>query len=176
MVAELQVSAYAHRSGVPTPRPLAVRTERALGPLVGGYFVGELVPGAMDLLALCKEVCGGRPAPRRAIVASVGAAIARMHETGIEHADLNLRNILVRRPFDEPHALVIDFDRARLRGRLSPARRMRNLKRLDRSLRKWGVSRAAVRVLDRVRLLRAYAAECAGTPVDWRAWMRAGRD
>jgi tRNA A-37 threonylcarbamoyl transferase component Bud32 len=175
MVSELRVSAYAHRAGVPVPRPLAVRVEHVCGPLVRAYFVGELLTGALDLLAVCEAFEAGRHVPRRAVARSVGRAVARMHEAGIEHADLNLRNILVRRPFDEPAAHVIDFDCARVRGRLSTAQRAANLKRLDRSVRKRALSRATVGLLDRVCLLRSYAWECADPGPDWRALLRSVR-
>jgi 3-deoxy-D-manno-octulosonic acid kinase len=62
---------------------------------------------------------------------SVGAAIARLHAAGADHADLNAHNIL----FDGGEAVtVIDFDRGRLRA--PGAWRLRNLKRLHRSLLK----------------------------------------
>jgi len=86
----------------------------------------------------------------------VAATIADMHDAGIVHADLNLKNLLVRDAFDEPEAFVIDFDRARLAGRLGLGERMRNLLRLDRSVLKWAASRRAVSPLDRLRVLCIY--------------------
>lgn len=62
---------------------------------------------------------------------SVGAAVARLHRHGVDHADLNAHNILL----DTSGVVsVIDFDRGRLR---SPgAWTSRNLARLERSLQK----------------------------------------
>ena len=62
---------------------------------------------------------------------AVGAAVARLHRHGVDHADLNAHNILL----DTLGIVsVIDFDRGRLRA--PGAWTMRNLARLERSLQK----------------------------------------
>jgi 3-deoxy-D-manno-octulosonic acid kinase len=66
----------------------------------------------------------------------VGAAVARLHRAGVDHADLNAHNILLGPP---GVVSVIDFDRGRLRAP-EGAWRTRNLRRLRRSLVK--ISRA----------------------------------
>ena len=56
-----------------------------------------------------------------------------MHDEGVEHLDLNLGNLLLRRG-DVPQAFVVDLDRARLHDRpLEFALRQRGLRRLERS-------------------------------------------
>jgi tRNA A-37 threonylcarbamoyl transferase component Bud32 len=60
-----------------------------------------------------------------------------MHLHGVYHADLNLKNILVRRENMEISVYVIDFDKARLYPRGVPLEQAnRNLNRLLRSVRK----------------------------------------
>jgi 3-deoxy-D-manno-octulosonic acid kinase len=62
---------------------------------------------------------------------AVGAAVARLHRHGVDHADLNAHNILI----DTLGAIsVIDFDRGKLRA--PGAWTLRNLTRLERSLQK----------------------------------------
>src|SRR5262249_61610272 len=81
----------------------------------------------------------GKPAGegREAVVTAVARAIARMHEAGIAHADLNLTNILVQAATNSPTVLFIDFDRARVFPAALPLRqRERALRRLHRSLNK----------------------------------------
>ena len=57
-----------------------------------------------------------------------------MHQAGIYHADLHLKNFLV----EEKKEIVylIDFDKSTSSPRLHPSQRMKNLKRLDRSAEK----------------------------------------
>ncbi len=158
---ELQLAACARRRGVPTSPPLAVRVERAWGPLVKGHFVSEEIPEAMNLLELCESVGTGQVPSRqqrRDLAAAIASAIADMHDAGILHADLNLKNVLVRNPFDAPEAYVIDFDRAELTPRPTLRQRLANLLRLDRSVVKWAASRRAVAPADRLRTLRCYLA------------------
>jgi hypothetical protein len=60
-----------------------------------------------------------------------------MHREGVYHADLNLKNILLRAENGAVVSYIIDFDRAKLfLGRLPPALRSKNLARLLRSARK----------------------------------------
>ncbi len=161
---ELQLAAYARRRGVPTSVPAAVRVERVRGPFVEGHFVSERIPDALNLLELCQSVSAGAPLSRRQrrrLAAAVAGAVADMHDAGIVHADLNLKNVLVRNPFDAPEAYVIDFDRAELTGRPTLKQRLANLLRLDRSVVKWAASRQAVGPVDRLRVLRCYLARYA---------------
>ena len=62
---------------------------------------------------------------------AVGAAVARLHRHGVDHADLNAHNILLG---TSGAVSVIDFDRGRLRT--PGAWTSRNLARLERSLQK----------------------------------------
>ena len=58
-----------------------------------------------------------------------GNVIKEMHNAGIFHADLQLRNILV----ENDTVLLIDFDNASVHSKLSLLQRQRNLLRLKRS-------------------------------------------
>ena len=80
-----------------------------------------------------------------------------MHEIGVEHADLNLRNILVVHETPVPEVYIIDFDKARLYpGQVPAARARRNLGRLLRSVNKLDRERARIRPGDWDALLDAY--------------------
>jgi 3-deoxy-D-manno-octulosonic acid kinase len=131
---ELVVISEARRRGVPAPEVLAARVEGRL--LYRGALVTAEVPAAVTLLDALRRAPDA--ATRRALAASAGRAIARMHAAGVFHADLNLRNILVQQGSDEAAVVtLVDFDRARLRGSsLSAVSRRRNLRRLSRSLAK----------------------------------------
>jgi 3-deoxy-D-manno-octulosonic acid kinase len=60
-----------------------------------------------------------------------------MHRKGVYHADLNLKNILIRSESEKIRAYLIDFDKARLYPHGTPlSQAKRNLNRLSRSARK----------------------------------------
>jgi 3-deoxy-D-manno-octulosonic acid kinase len=129
---ELALTAEIRRRGVPTAEVLAARVEGRIG--YRGVLVTVEVPGAIPLIEAL------RAAPdegvRRTLAARAGGAVARLHDAGVWHADLNMNNVLV--PAEAPGALVfVDFDRARLSaGPLAAGARRQNLRRLRRSLRK----------------------------------------
>jgi 3-deoxy-D-manno-octulosonic acid kinase len=93
---------------------------------------------------------------------AIGAAIARLHRAGVDHADLNAHNLLI----DSLGAVsIIDFDRGRLRaaGRWRSA----NLRRLHRSLVKITAPLPPGRFLpaDWANLLAGYEAPLAEAPL-----------
>ena len=153
--------------GIPTPAAVGAATYPA-GPFYRGDLVTEWVPGSRDLAAVLFGAAqldgtwasggpGGEPVPvageaeGAAALEAAGALVRCLHDRGVEHADLNLKNILIAPgdPAADPRgagaagrrAWIIDLDRARVRGRVSPAGRRRMLDRFDRSLRKWEARR-----------------------------------
>jgi len=162
---ELAIVLHALRHGVPTAPPVAVRIERVLGPFTTGYWVSEKVPGARNLLDICREAEAGAslPSPWRCRAsAAIARTVGAMHDAGIVHADLNLKNILLRDSVDGPEAFVIDFDGARLMRQVPLRARMRNLLRLERSVLKWTASRTVIGPHERVRFLRDYLRQYPG--------------
>jgi 3-deoxy-D-manno-octulosonic acid kinase len=109
--------------GLPVPKPVAARYRRA----ALSYrcdLITERIVGAEPLSAML-----GRGAVTESMWHAAGAAVARLHRAGVDHADLNAHNILL----DAKGVVsVIDFDRGRLRA--PGAWISRNLKRLQRSL------------------------------------------
>jgi 3-deoxy-D-manno-octulosonic acid kinase len=130
---ELAVSLEARARAVRTPAILAVRVT-GWG-LYRGVVVTEEAADTMTLLEAWRETMDG--ARRTGFARAAGEAVARLHGAGVEHADLNLGNILVSRQGPDLPAQVIDLDKARLgRGPLAAAGRRRNLRRLERSWRR----------------------------------------
>jgi len=151
---ELAITELAREGGVPVPRVLAVRAEYVVWPFFRADIVTEEIGGATDLVELFTS--GEIPRGRRRSVAirAVAHAVRKMHDAGVLHGDLHLKNILLDR---RQQAYIVDFDSARVRTPLTPAQRMRNLQRLDRSIEKLPVARTSVTASDRLRFLRAYA-------------------
>lgn len=102
--------------------------------------------------ALAREPGSGEPflVAERAI-----RAVRRLHDAGILHRDLNVRNVLVA----GPEIFAIDFDGARVLPALSPAQRFSNLSRLDRSYVKHFGEQGPLSHADRRSLLALYCGE-----------------
>lgn len=124
---ELRLTARLHDLGLPVPRPVGACVWRH-GPSYEAALITVRLPGARPL-AEC--LSSSEPA----LLERVGATIARFHAAGLDHVDLNARNLLVD---DHARVWLIDLDRCRLRkpGRWQAA----NLDRLARSLAKFSAS------------------------------------
>jgi 3-deoxy-D-manno-octulosonic acid kinase len=155
---ELALTAEVRRRGVPAPEVLAVRVEGRL--LYRGALVTAEIPAATTLVEALRAAPDA--AARRALAASAGRAVGVLHEAGVWHADLNLTNILVHPVPGGSDVVLLDFDRARVvAGPLGPRARLRNLRRLARSLAKLDQARELAGP-DETRAFRtAYAAAAA---------------
>lgn len=153
---EMRIVAHARSYGVPTAEVPAVMTERAV-PLFYRYWVfSQELPAVVDMLGYLRK----RPARRERVLAIAAAAraIRAMHDAGLLHADLNLKNVLVRSgEMGCAEAFVIDFDKARLAPHPSIQRRFRNLRRLWRSAEKARAAGFAITLSDMARFLVEYA-------------------
>lgn len=156
--AELAVTAAARDRGVATVEVLAALVAWGPGPWYRGWLVTRELEGARNLW----DALQGGPSDeeKQSMLRRAGRSLRLMHESGIDHRDLNLRNILVLRGAPDPEVYVIDFDKARLFPGPAPApRARRNLRRLLRSARKLDPDGALLRRADRDCLLEAYGTE-----------------
>ena len=132
---ELRLTAHLHESGLPVPRPVAARvTRHGLG--YEAALITVRIPGARALAELIT-----RQQADDALLERVGATVRRFHDAGLDHVDLNARNLLID---PEGRVWLIDLDRCRLRrrGRWQAA----NLARLQRSFEKFGAPAAMAAV------------------------------
>ncbi len=135
---ELEALAQLRAAGAPVPAPALTVARRRFGPLwtaaLGTLHEEDTVDGLAFL--------GARPAAARVLAAAgaAGAAVRRFHDLGGRHADLHLENLLLREGDRGVEALLVDLDRSRVSPKTSPRRRMAELMRLYRSLRKRGLA------------------------------------
>jgi len=109
--------------GLPVPKPVAARYQRC-GLIYRCDLITERIPNSQPLsAALAAEPLA------QSIWREIGTVIARLHDAGADHADLNAHNVLCGDGIS-----VIDFDRGRLRP--PGAWRQQNLARLRHSLGK----------------------------------------
>ena len=133
---ELAITEELRRRGLRTVEVYAAGVHRMVWPLYRGWLVTRELREASDLWAALQNdgvKCGGL----RAALKGAADAVRAMHREGVYHADLNLKNILIRATDGGVEGYVIDFDKARLfLGRLPLELANKNLHRLLRSARK----------------------------------------
>ncbi len=122
---EFSLTADLRQRGFPVPRPLAARVTRD-GLSYRADLITERLPDVLSMAERLESDLHDFPWHE------VGKTIARFHAIGLDHVDLNIRNILLN---SHNRVYLIDFDRCRLR---QPEKEWRqgNLDRLLRSLQK----------------------------------------
>ena len=159
---ELKVSEYARERGIATPEIVAVVfQEWGVAFYRGAVVVREISPGADLEMAL--STGAGALAEKRRVINSLGKLIAKMHEAGVWHADLHLKNVfLAEAEQDEegwPKLYLLDLDAAKVLRPLADYRRYGNLLRLYRSVMKLNRRGPVVTRTDILRFLKSYADE-----------------
>jgi 3-deoxy-D-manno-octulosonic acid kinase len=168
---ELRVTAALRKAGAPVPRPALAVGRRIAGPfwtpVVGTY----LEPDAVDALSFLEA----GPDPPRLLRAAeaMGSAVRRFHDEGGRHADLHVKNLLIRERDGSVECIVIDLDKARITLGLTPGERMAQMMRLFRSLLKRGLLEA----VGSRGCARFFSAYCGGDRLLRRAlWERVDRE
>ncbi len=142
-VREAAVAEALRVGGCRTPPVVAVRCTRA-GP--GGWrleLATARVPGGRDLLEVATEARAAGSGLDR-LARAAGLTVRRLHDAGLRHRDLQLKNLLVAPggPADGKDLVVLDLDRCTLAGPLAQAERVASLARLGRSALKHGLGPA----------------------------------
>jgi 3-deoxy-D-manno-octulosonic acid kinase len=135
-LAELRVTARAEELGAPVPHVLCLVLWPILGPLWSAVIGTREETQAIDLLSTARAA--PTSSARHDLARRAGDAVGRLHDAGVEHPDLQLRNVLVT---TDGRVVIIDLDGAvfHRHGRLGIGRRAANLGRLVRSAVKNGV-------------------------------------
>lgn len=130
---EMQILNTCASMQLPTPLAYASQIKRR-----GPIYTASLITYRLEGETFADIIKGGRAS--EAIWSAVGSTVAKLHDHGIWHADLNAHNILVD---GNDKVSLIDFDRARHyeKARL-PAHG--NIDRLHRSLQKEAKKHSAV--------------------------------
>jgi len=167
---ELEVTARAEAAGAPVPRVLCLAMWPSIGPFWSALIGTREERPAAELLAVLQQT--DDTDGRCALAEEVGVAVRRLHQAGVEHHDLQLRNILVTA--GAPRRIVlVDLDRAVFhRYAFVPTRRRAsNLGRLARSVFKAGLWGARVGPRERAAFLRGYLAGNRRLREELRAWV-----
>lgn len=149
---ELSLYLHLRALGFPTLEPAAAVARRR-----GSRWILHLVTvqleGARELLGLLQPGSASR-LERRMLLRLAGDVVRRLHEAGIHHADLHLKNLL----WNGAQVHVIDLDRSRLESDVSITARVQNLSRLWRFARRYLEPETGLPMLQRdaIRFLSAY--------------------
>lgn len=122
---EFTLLAWMQDQGLPVPRPVAARMRPGLF-FYRADLLMERIPDSRPLADVLAQ--GALPV---ADWMRIGAVIARLHASGVDHTDLNCRNILLDA---QGQIWLIDFDKCMRRPQGPWAQA--NLDRLERSLLK----------------------------------------
>lgn len=147
----LQAAALLRARQVPVPAPVALLAERR------GAFQHLWI--ANEFIARAHSVAQGLEGTRDAGQASelgraTARSIRRFHEAGASHPDLHVGNLLLQ---DAGTVVVLDLDGVRTDAVPSATRRLEELARLERSLRKLSLEPAMARAF-MAALRKEYAA------------------
>ncbi len=132
---ELEVNASLFQRGAPVAEPACVIARRN-GLFWHAAFATVHLENTSDGAAFLNSAPDPQSLERAA--RSAGSAIRSIHDFGCKHPDLHIKNLMVA----EARITVVDLDRASLVATVSARRRMYELMRLRRSLRKRGLAAA----------------------------------
>ena len=164
-VRELSVCEAASRGGIKTTEIVAIVKNKVFGPLYKFRLVTKEITESIDLIELLLHSGENRLfKQKKQIINELAKAVNDMHNVNIYHADLHLKNILVKSdPGGGVQVYIIDLDKSKQYEKIGFQRKMKNILRLDRSVVKlrrknqelfsktFPVSNA-----DRVRFLKKY--------------------
>lgn len=137
---ELRLTATLFEQGLPVPRPVASCVTRYGLTYEAALMTVRIADAKAFAELLVNDLAD------EALLKRVGAMIYRFHQAGLDHVDLNARNILID-PTGEPW--LIDFDRCRLRA--AGKWQKNNLVRLERSLGKFSDTSHSSELMDDIR-------------------------
>jgi len=158
---ELVISEEALKGGIQTVTILAALSKRVFGPFYNGKLISREIIGALDLIRYL-QILKQRPASERlkvkaGLIKAVAAMIRKMHDQGIYHADLHLKNVLVQEGSKgDFQVYLIDFDKSEIRDSISYKKRIKNLMRFNRSAEKLKEKGLPITFSDQWRFLREY--------------------
>ena len=148
--------------GIRTTEILAAAKERVVGPLYRNFVFSLELTDCVDLInffeGLKKQSPEKRFEQKKYLFQAIARSLATMHSKGIYHSDLHLKNILISQKDSSSRSdiYIIDFDKAILKGTLSPEEKINNLRRFNRSMEKYKLQGGLISRTDQSRLLKHY--------------------
>ena len=148
--------------GIRTTEILAAAKEKMVGPLYRNFVFSLELTDSIDLIKFFDGLKEQSPQKRfeqkKHLFQAIARSFATMHSKGIYHSDLHLKNILISQkdPSSASDIYIIDFDKAILKGTLSPEEKINNLLRFNRSMEKYKLHGGLISRTDQNRMLKYY--------------------
>ena len=164
-VRELSVCEAASRGGIKTTEIVAIVKNKVFGPFYKFRLVTKEITESIDLIELLLHSGENRLfKQKKQIINELAKAVNDMHNVDIYHADLHLKNILVKSDHGGGvQVYIIDLDKSKQYEKIGFQRKMKNILRLDRSVVKLRRKNQElfsktfpVSNTDRVRFLKKY--------------------
>ena len=153
---ELTLTEALRRRGIATLEVYGAAVEPVWGPFYRGWLITRELSDANDLWAAFQTGLV-RAVGIDACLLAAARSVRNLHSAGVYHADLNLKNILLRQEKSGVKGYVIDLDKARLYpGPLPRRMAKRNLSRLYRSILKKDPRQSYIVPTDWERFLEFY--------------------
>ena len=158
---ELWIGYQATIKGIPTAEILAVRHNQIFWRFHRGDLVTKEIENGKDLAtylrSLSQPLALEKILQKRKVIEVVGKLIRKMHDGGIFHGDLNLKNIVIQiNDSQRIKGYILDFDKSFIKPNLSKNLRIRNLLRLNRSVEKFKAAGLPITRTDVLRFLISY--------------------
>ncbi len=158
---ELIITEMARQAGLPSMEILAAIKRWVFWPFYRGNLISKEIPNSVDLIQYFARWGKGRVkkqlGEKRELIRRAARLVREMHEAGIYHCDLHLKNFIVKMGDGGLGPLhIIDFDRSKIIHPLESDKWLANLLRLDRSVEKWRPKGLWITRADRLRFLWSY--------------------
>lgn len=136
-VREFKAQAAAVEAGIAAPVPVAAFESKRTVAKLESFILVEDVQNARNVMELAQDRTGPLADARERFkfTRQMGRFISDCHQKGMYHGDLNATNIIAERLENGNwRFLVIDFLNVKILKALSPARRIKELARLEKSV------------------------------------------
>ena len=137
---ELAVSQKALTMGLQTAEVVAIIKHNLFFFLFKSDLVTKEITNAFDLIRCLKDDLPEMVnifRQKKEIIMQIASSVLKMHDIGICHGDLHLKNIMLKVENNKRFSVyIIDMDKSKLIDNLTVGDRVKNLYRLDRSVEK----------------------------------------
>lgn len=133
---EMHLTRKLYEKGLPVPRPLAAAVQKQ-----GWFYRADLITARIpDVVPLADLLLEGNARQLQSVLRKAGKTLQPFHAIGLNHVDLNPRNLLVNPATEQ--VWLIDFDRCQLTPQPEPRLASQNIGRLQRALIKLNPAQA----------------------------------